>query len=58
MEISLSPWRTPANGIPHLAGLSTGFYIAYLFAEIPSNYLMQRLNIGPTVGVCMFFWGK
>jgi ACS family allantoate permease-like MFS transporter len=37
--------------------LSTIFYLAYMVAEAPGNYLLQRLNIGRFLGCMMFTWG-
>ncbi|KAJ2973197.1 hypothetical protein NQ176_g6746 [Zarea fungicola] len=46
----------------HLVGqqfswLTSIFYIAFLVAEAPGNYILQRVSVGPTVAVCMFIWG-
>ncbi|KAH8650025.1 major facilitator superfamily domain-containing protein [Xylariales sp. PMI_506] len=46
----------------HLVGqeyswLSSIFYIAFLVAETPGNYLLQRANIRLVVGISMFIWG-
>ncbi|PYH91572.1 MFS general substrate transporter [Aspergillus ellipticus CBS 707.79] len=46
----------------HLVGqqyswLTSIFYIAFLVAETPGNYLLQRGSVGPTVAVSMFLWG-
>ncbi|KAL1709121.1 major facilitator superfamily domain-containing protein [Schizophyllum commune] len=46
----------------HLRGqqyswLSTIFYISYLCCEFPSNWVMQRINIGRTLSVLMLIWG-
>lgn len=39
-------------------GLTSIFYIAYLVAEAPGNYILQKANINYTVSICMFIWGK
>lgn len=46
----------------HLVGqqfswLTTIFYIAYLVAEAPGNYLIQRLHVGRFLGTVIFIWG-
>ncbi|KAJ5113980.1 hypothetical protein N7456_002514 [Penicillium angulare] len=46
----------------HLVGqqyswLTSIFYIAYLVAEAPGNYVLQKTRLGATVAVCMFSWG-
>lgn len=46
----------------HLVGqefswLSSIFYIAFLVAEGPGNYLLQKFNIGKTVSISMLIWG-
>ncbi|KAJ4489730.1 MFS general substrate transporter [Lentinula edodes] len=46
----------------HLVGqqyswLSTIFYLSYLVFEFPMSYLMQRVSVGKTLSVLMFFWG-
>lgn len=46
----------------HLVGqqyswLSSIFYIAFLVAELPGNYILQRFNLGKIVATCMFIWG-
>ncbi|KAI5825314.1 MFS general substrate transporter [Schizophyllum commune Tattone D] len=37
--------------------LTTIFYLAYMCCEFPSNWVMQRVNIGKTLSFLMFFWG-
>ncbi|ESK92501.1 major facilitator superfamily transporter [Moniliophthora roreri MCA 2997] len=37
--------------------LSTIFYLAYMTFEFPSSYMMQRVSVGKTLAVLMFFWG-
>ena len=37
--------------------LTVMFYVAYAIFEFPSNYMMQRLNMGRTLAIYMFFWG-
>ncbi|KAF3011469.1 hypothetical protein E8E14_005182 [Neopestalotiopsis sp. 37M] len=37
--------------------LSSVFYIAYLLAEAPGNYLMQKVNIRYMVSISMLIWG-
>ncbi|KAG7095022.1 hypothetical protein E1B28_005816 [Marasmius oreades] len=46
----------------HLVGqqfswLSTIFYLSYMVCEFPSSYVMQRVSVGKTLSVLMFFWG-
>ncbi|KIK63483.1 hypothetical protein GYMLUDRAFT_41151 [Collybiopsis luxurians FD-317 M1] len=46
----------------HLVGqqyswLSSIFYLSYLVSEFPMNYMMQRVSVGKTLSVLMFFWG-
>lgn len=38
--------------------LTSIFYLAFLVSEAPGNYILQRVSVGPTVAVSMFFWGK
>lgn len=33
------------------------FYIAFLVAEAPGNYMMQKVNIRYVVSVSMLIWG-
>lgn len=40
-----------------LVGLTSIFYIAFLVAEAPGNYILQRVSVGPTIAVSMFIWG-
>ncbi|KAM0754452.1 MFS general substrate transporter [Meredithblackwellia eburnea MCA 4105] len=37
--------------------LSTIFYLAYMCAEIPVNWLMQKYEVGQVLGVLMVLWG-
>ncbi|KAF2770249.1 MFS general substrate transporter [Teratosphaeria nubilosa] len=37
--------------------LTTIFYISYLVAEAPGNYLVQKLRVGRFIGTVMTFWG-
>ncbi|TRM62730.1 hypothetical protein BD626DRAFT_569865 [Schizophyllum amplum] len=37
--------------------LTTIFYLTYMCCEFPSNWVMQRVNIGKTLSCLMFFWG-
>ncbi len=39
------------------SGLNTIFYIAFLVAEAPANYFLQRVALGPTVAISMLIWG-
>ncbi|KAL0071105.1 hypothetical protein AAF712_001663 [Marasmius tenuissimus] len=46
----------------HLVGqqfswLTTIFYLSYMVCEFPSSYMMQRVSVGKTLSVLMFFWG-
>lgn len=37
-------------------GLTTIFYLAYLVAEGPGNFILQRFHLGRTVSICMLLW--
>ena len=37
--------------------LSTIFYLAYMTAEAPGNWLMQKCNVSVFLAIVMFFWG-
>ncbi|KAF8251460.1 MFS general substrate transporter [Wilcoxina mikolae CBS 423.85] len=37
--------------------LATGFFLAYLVAEIPTNYMLQKLPVGKYLGVNVILWG-
>ncbi|GME36964.1 hypothetical protein OIDMADRAFT_135607 [Neofusicoccum parvum] len=46
----------------HLVGqqfswLTTVFYLSYLAFSFPGNFIMQRVHLGRTLALCMFFWG-
>ncbi|ORY25048.1 major facilitator superfamily domain-containing protein [Naematelia encephala] len=38
--------------------LSTIFYLTYMFAEFPSNWIIQRYNIGKILTGYIFLWGS
>lgn len=37
--------------------LTTIFYLAYMFGEFPSNFLLQRWSLGKTLSIYMLCWG-
>jgi hypothetical protein len=37
---------------------SASFYLTYLIGELPSNYILQRFNLGLTLSIYILGWGK
>ncbi|KAF2163746.1 hypothetical protein M409DRAFT_37199 [Zasmidium cellare ATCC 36951] len=37
--------------------LTTIFYLSYMVAEAPGNYLIQKFHVGRFLGVCTIIWG-
>lgn len=38
------------------SGLTSIFYIAFLVAEFPANYILQKFNLGKVVALSMLIW--